>query len=223
MTYSKTCLFIPLGTTNAPNELQKFFYQALRQQYPTDHQPLCEAIETRYQAIFPDVAFARRSANPMDRRLDFTAYFLATIQVLEKRGEDFEQIRHICLDIAHEYVRPKNALHAWLKRLPVKIIASPLGGLLTRFMEKKTSKLGHPDGFRVNMLTDPAKTFGLGYGIDVVECGICKLFQKHGAGKYAGILCEVDKLTSSLAGLELIRSGTIANGAKCCDFRWKVA
>lgn len=50
---------------------------------------------------------------------------------------------------------------------------------------------------------------------------ICKLFQKHGAGRYAAILCEVDKLTSSLAGLELIRSGTIANGAAKCDFKFR--
>ncbi len=201
---------------------KKHFYQNIREQFPADHRLLCEAIEARYQAIFPDVAFARHSSNPIDRRLEFSAYFLATAQVLELRGENFDTIRQICLDITHAYVRPKNGLHAWLKRLPVKIIHSPLGGLLTRFMEKITTKLGHPDGFRVKLLTDPSLTFGLGYGIDILECGICKLFNKHGAGKYVPILCEVDKLTSSLAGLEMVRSGTIANGSKCCDFRWKL-
>ena len=54
-----------------------------------------------------------------------------------------------------------------------------------------------------------------------IECGICKLFQKHNAGKYASILCEVDKVTSNLAGLELIRNSTIAYGAEKCDFRFK--
>jgi L-2-amino-thiazoline-4-carboxylic acid hydrolase len=201
---------------------KKYFHQAILQHFPMDGGKLCDSIEARYMVIAPDVGFAKTSSNPIDRRLDFTAYFLATIKVLEQRGESFEQIRRICLEITHEYVRPKNGFQAWLKRLPVKIFRSPLGRLLTRFMEKKTTKLGHPDGFRVNLLTDPALTFGLGYGIDVVECGICKLFQKHEAAKYAGILCEVDKLTSSLAGLELVRSGTIANGARCCDFRWKV-
>jgi len=199
------------------------FHQAIRQHYPADGEQLCASIEAQYNVLAPEVVFAKTSPNPMDRRLDFTAYFLATIQVLEQRGEGFEQIRSICLEIAHAYVRPKNGFQAWLKRLPVKLIGSPLGKLLVRFMEKKTTKLGHPDGFRVKILTDPAETFGLGYGIDVLECGICKLFQKHGASKYVGILCEVDKLTSSLAGLELVRSDTIANGARCCDFRWKVA
>ncbi len=202
---------------------KKYFHQSIRQRYPLDGGQICESIQTRYQAIWPDIGFVKTSSNPIDRRLDFTAYFLATIQVLEQRGESFEIIRETCLEITHAYVRPKNHFQAWLKRLPVKIIASPLGWLLTRFMEKKTTKLGHPDGFRVNMITDPALTFGLGYGMDVVECGICKLFQKHGAGRYAAVLCEVDKLTSALAGLELVRSSTIANGAKCCDFRWKLA
>ncbi|MBL7784508.1 MAG: L-2-amino-thiazoline-4-carboxylic acid hydrolase, partial [Chitinophagales bacterium] len=43
---------------------------------------------------------------------------------------------------------------------------------------------------------------------------MCKLFQKHDYSKYASILCEVDEITSGLAGLQLIRTGTIANGAK---------
>jgi hypothetical protein len=82
--------------------------------------------------------------------------------------------------------------------------------------------IGHPDGFVVKMITDKKETYGLGYGIDIVECGICKLFNKHGYYQYARILCEVDELTSGLAGLKLIRAGTIANGASKCDFRWKV-
>ncbi len=71
------------------------------------------------------------------------------------------------------------------------------------------------------MVTDPALTHGLGYGMDILECGNCKLFQKHGAGRYVPILCEVDKLAVLLAGLEMIRKGKIADGADCCDFRWK--
>lgn len=201
---------------------KKYFHHAVRRRYPADAHQLCPAIESRYRDIFSDIAFARKSVNPVDRRLDFTAYFLATIQVLERHGERFEQIRHLCLDITQDYVRPKNRLHAWLKRLPVQIIKSPFGGLIARFMKKKTGRLGHPDGFLVEVITNPAETNGLGYGFDIVECGICKLFQKHGAFKYAAILCEVDKLTSSLAGLELIRSGTIANGAEKCDFRFRV-
>ena len=75
--------------------------------------------------------------------------------------------------------------------------------------------------FARKLLQIKPETYNLGYGFDIYECGICKLFQKHNAGKYASILCEVDKVTSNLAGLELIRNSTIAYGAEKCDFRFK--
>ena len=58
-------------------------------------------------------------------------------------------------------------------------------------------------------------------GCDILECGICKLFARHGFSKYASLLCEVDYITSTRAGLQLVRTGTIANGAERCDFRFK--
>jgi hypothetical protein len=88
-------------------------------------------------------------------------------------------------------------------------------------LNKKVSKRSHPDGFVANIITDKEETFGLGYGIDILECGICKLFKKHNYEKYSSILCEVDEITSGLAGLSLVRTGTIALGAKKCDFRFK--
>ena len=88
-------------------------------------------------------------------------------------------------------------------------------------MDRKISKRGHPDGFVAKIITDKSETYGLGYGFDILECGICKLFKKYNNEKYSSILCEVDRFTSSLAGLDLIRNGTIANGAEKCDFRFK--
>lgn len=72
----------------------------------------------------------------------------------------------------------------------------------------------------VKIITDKKETFGLGYGVDILEYGVCKLFKKHKYEKYSSILCEVDEITSHLAGLKLIRTGTIALGAKTCDFRF---
>lgn len=48
-----------------------------------------------------------------------------------------------------------------------------------KILTKHFPQKGHPDGFRVNMLTDKAETLGFGYGFDIMECGICKLFKKH--------------------------------------------
>ena len=90
-----------------------------------------------------------------------------------------------------------------------------------KIFHNKVVTKGNEAGFRAGIITDKKETYNFGYGFDIYECGICKLFQKHNAGKYASILCEVDKVTSNLAGLELIRNSTIAYGAEKCDFRFK--
>lgn len=200
---------------------ERYFRQFIHVHYPQDSANLMRDIETEFNTIKADVAFASTSQNLVDRRLLFTSYFLAFIKVMEKRGESYETIRKISLQIVNEYVRPKNRIQRFLKVLPVKLLKTQMGNVLVKAFERRVSKPGHPDGFVVNIITDKDETYGLGYGIDILECGICKLFNKHGYSKYASILCEVDEITSGLAGLQLFRSGTIANGAAKCDFRWK--
>ena len=200
---------------------KKYFLRAIKKHYPDNAGSLMSEIDGRYEIISSDVGFASTSSNPMDRRLNFSAYFLALIQVLENQGDSFEQIRKICLEVTYDYVRPKNKFQSWLKRLPAKLVNIKLIRPLLKVMDRKVGTKGHPDGFVARVITGEKETYGLGYGIDILECGICKLFQKNGARKYASILCEVDKMTSGLAGLELIRTGTIATGAKKCDFRFK--
>ena len=130
-------------------------------------------------------------------------------------------IRIICLKVVLDYVRPKNEIQLFMKRLPAKLTATRLATLFLKALNKRVSKKAHPDGFVAEIITDKKETYDLGYGVDIIECGICKLFAKHNYGKYASILCEVDEITARLAGLKLIRTGTIASGAKKCDFRFK--
>lgn len=177
--------------------------------------------EKNYSLISKDTAFSRTSKNPIDRRLDFCAYFLALIQTLDERKENFETIRRVCLEIVLEYVRPKNIIQAWLKKLPAKLVNTWLSSFLFKKFDNRVRTNTSPDGFIARIITDKSQTYGLGYGFDILECGICKLFKKHNYSKYASVLCEVDEVTSSLAGLQLVRSGTIALGAKKCDFRFK--
>lgn len=148
-------------------------------------------------------------------------FFLALIQTLENRNQTYDQIKNICLEVTYDYVSPKNAFQKWMKRVPAKLIGYSITSPLIKMLHNKIATKGDPDGFRAGIITDKSQTYGLGYGVDIYECGICKLFQKHNAAKYASILCEVDKVTSKLAGLELIRNSTIAYGAEKCDFRFR--
>lgn len=171
--------------------------------------------------ISDDISFASTSGNPLDKRLNVCAYFLALIKTLDKKGEDFESIRKICIEIATEFVRPKNKFQQLLKRIPAKLANTRLANWVIKKLHNRVKQNPNPDGFIAHIVTDKDETYGLGYGFDIIECGIHKLFKKHDYGKFTPILCEVDFMTSNLAGLQLIRSGTIATGAKICDFRFK--
>ncbi|WP_430965666.1 L-2-amino-thiazoline-4-carboxylic acid hydrolase [Spongiimicrobium sp. 2-473A-2-J] len=193
----------------------------MAKQFPESHDSIIRDADKIYMQVSKDTKFSKSSSNPLDKRLEVMAYFLATIQTLEEKQTDFQIIKTVCIEIALDYVRPKNRFQKSLKKLPPKLINTKLSSLVLKVMDKKLSKKGHEDGFLAKIITDKKETFGFGYGIDILECGICKLFNKHNAQQYTPILCEVDKITSSLAGLELIRKGTIANGADKCDFRFK--
>ncbi|RFS16496.1 L-2-amino-thiazoline-4-carboxylic acid hydrolase [Emticicia sp. C21] len=199
-----------------------YFRKALERYYPKYAKELLEDIDAKYDELKVDIRFAKTSSNPMDKRLDLTAYFLALIMVLEKAGESFEQIRAVALFTITEYLRPKNKWQAFLKKLPVKLIKTSFGRYLIKAFAKKVGHRGNPEGFVANIITDTNETHGLGYGVDIIECGICKLFKKHNYQKYVSILCEVDKYTTNLAGLSMMRTDTIANGANKCDFRYQL-
>jgi hypothetical protein len=203
------------------NSYKAYFVRSVEKNFPGNAEQLIAAIDSTFKIISKDVSFAATSENPVDKRLDVSAYFLSLIKTLDAHGETFETIRRICLEIAAEYVRPKNKFQMLLKRLPAKLANTWLANAAIKKLNKKASQNSNPDGFVAVIITDKEQTFGLGYGIDILECGICKLYKKHNYEKYASILCEVDELTSQLAGLKLVRKGTIALGASKCDFRFK--
>lgn len=200
---------------------ESYFTEAVKEHYSNRSDFLLTELSKNFLSISADTTFARTSRNPIDRRLDFCAYFLALIKTLHEQGESFDTIRQICLNVILEYVRPKNKIQLLLKRLPAKLANTWLATVFLKSFDKKVSRKTHPDGFRAEIITDKKETFGLGYGVDIMECGVCKLFKKHKYEKYTSILCEVDEITAQLAGLKLVRTGTIALGAQKCDFRFR--
>ncbi len=57
---------------------------------------------------------------------------------------------------------------------------------------------------------------------DVTYCPLSKFFAEHDAAEVGPLVCKVDDLlASTLPGISLERTGTIANGAPRCDFRYR--
>lgn len=126
---------------------RKYFTRILVVHYPREASKMIAETDSHYNIISKDISFASRSPNPIDRRLDFSAYFLALIKTLSGRGEDFNQVRKICLEIVTDYVRPKNRLQGYLKRLPAKLTNTWIANKIIARLNKRMSTNPHPDGF----------------------------------------------------------------------------
>ncbi|MHB1050710.1 MAG: L-2-amino-thiazoline-4-carboxylic acid hydrolase [Bacteroidota bacterium] len=179
---------------------------------------LVESVEKEFLSLRRDIDFARHSKNPMDRRVVIAGLLLALMKILRKNGCDFEAIRAVSLEIAENLVTPKNRFHLFLKHLKTIVVLQPF---VQRLLEKKMQAVRNsvePQGFSVGYVK--GNDNGLLFGIDIHQCGICILFTKHDLGEYATILCEIDYITSAIAGLTLQRTTTIANGGAVCDFRF---
>lgn len=60
--------------------------------------------------------------------------------------------------------------------------------------------------------------YDLGY--DYHECGACKLCQDEGCPELAAYICRMDYVLADIMKMQLVRTGTIAEGAPYCDFRY---
>ncbi len=207
--------------TKKMKTVRKQFLRMFESKYPEHLAQVREETDSVFRNLQKDVKFSDKSQNPMDKRMPDAAYLLAVIKVMNTHGYSYELIKDIILAVAKEIATPKNRFQLFMKSLAPNMLTSKIGYNYLKRIKSKMAKFPEKDGFEISILTKPSETLEFGFGIDVLECGICKLFSKHNYQQFTPILCEVDYITSSMAGLELIRTGTIANGAKKCDFRYK--
>lgn len=133
---------------------RKYFIRFIKENYPNDYNYILTETDNHYKIISPDTAFAKTSKNPIDKRLDFSSYFLALIKALDGKGESFENIRKICLQITIEFVQPKNRVQEFFKRLLPKLTFTRIGQVLIKAFHKRVSINTNPDGFVANIITD---------------------------------------------------------------------
>ena len=59
-----------------------------------------------------------------------------------------------------------------------------------------------------------------GFGMDYTRCGLVELCKDEGCPELAKYMCSLDFLLADVMGVHLERTGTLAEGADKCDFRY---
>lgn len=177
---------------------------------------LISDIKTEFDNLLPEIPYIGGKKNGLTFNLVGSAYGLATIKVLERKGQSERDIGKILYEMNESFYKSKSPFLKWLYP---RIIFSKF---IFKRGKKKTEKSQlkkYPEDWVFEMVKGDGVNFDV--GINYTECGICKFYEKMGAKKYVPYLCLTDYAMARVFGIGLIRTQTLGNGAPVCDFRFK--
>ena len=196
-----------------------FFRRALGTRFSQDEvEHIVQQTQDEFRAMLPRLPYIGGRQNPLTTNLVACSWFLALYRVLQPRGLSDDEIGDLVYRVAEEWVKSSPR---WLGRMQRFLIKTPLLRIMFGWISRQTQQQKYPGDFVVQFVPGDGRNFD--FGLDFTGCAIHKFFQAEGAGHFAKYMCRIDYLTTSLKGIELIRTGTIANGADKCDFRYRLA
>ena len=184
-----------------------------------DDQPTSAIIqETRqeFERLIPEIPYIGGKANNLTQDLIDCTMLLALYQVLKREGFRIEEIGKIVIEMEQKRV---HSYPRFVLKLLGKVIHSPLGKNRLKKAADKSQEGRYPGGWVSVYIEGDGEEFD--FGIDYLECGLCKFYQQQGADEFTPYLCQFDYVQQSAMRAGFFRSMTLAEGAERCDFRWK--
>jgi len=184
-----------------------------------DDQPTHAIIqETRqeFERLIPEIPYIGGKANNLTQDLIDCTVLLALYQVLTREGFRIEEIGKIVIEMEKKRVQ---SYPRFVLKLLGKLIHSPLGKNRLKKTARKSQEHRYPGGWVSVYIEGDGKEFD--FGIDYLECGLCKFFHQQDADEFTPYLCQFDYVQQRAMGTGFFRSMTLAEGAERCDFRWK--
>jgi hypothetical protein len=170
----------------------------------------------RFKALLPQLPYIGGDENHLTENLYLSAAMLAFYQALKVHDKPVEEVaRIIYLGTESMYSSfPFNAMlwwegkktfsRHWFEKLQVVAASS--------------QRQQYPGDWVYNFVEGDGKTFL--FGVDYTECGIIKYLEEQGASELAPYLCWLDYPMCAAMRVGLIRTETLAQGGKKCNFRF---
>jgi 2-dehydropantoate 2-reductase len=174
--------------------------------------------ETRrdFDDLIPAIPFIGGRSNPLTWNLESSAMFLALYRVLKRRGLGLDDIGQIA------YL----GIEAWLRGYPPLLLRlvgwwrfTPWYLRSVRRRAARSQARHFPGDWVYRFVPGDGRAFD--WGIDYTACGILKFYRAQGAEGFMRSVCPLDIPMGQAFGLGMRRTGTLAGGAPCCDFRFK--
>jgi hypothetical protein len=175
-----------------------------------------EEIRQEYMALIPGLPYIGGDKNPWTDFILTTAQSVAIYRVMTDHGRTLKEVGETLYSIARLLV---GGYPKWLLRLlgRQKFTKGYIETLKKRAKESEERR--YPGDWVFRFVEGDGMDFD--YGVDIIECGACKYAREHDAEELSPYFCLGDYPLSDAFGWGLVRTMTIAEGAKKCDFRLK--
>ena len=187
----------------------------LNTRYDNQGAQIAAEAHQEFEQLIPQIPYIGGKQNPLTDTLEQMTSLLALYRVLTDRGIAVEEIGKLVQEIAT----------AQIERFP-GLARQMIGRLhMTHFWRRRTQRLAaesqkrqYVDNFVYEVIEGSGEPFE--WGVNYLECGVVKFFHQQAADEFTPYMCLIDNLMFPAMGVELQRSGTIANGCTHCDFRF---
>lgn len=170
----------------------------------------------RFETLLPGIPDIGGTSNRNQPFLTMAGWLTALTQAMGEKGLAPKDAGRLLYDLnASDWA----ALPKDKARTMGAALFAPAAVASLKAWATASQKKANPADWVGRVVPGDGKTFDVGY--DYSECGAVTYFKAHGVAAVAPYFCLNDFLASKAQGTGLARTGTLAQGAPLCDFRYK--
>lgn len=169
-----------------------------------------------FTQLIPDIPYIGGKSNSLTELMEQMTTLLALYRVLTRHGQPTADIGSIVQKMAQAWIAQFPLL---ARRLLGRFYMSSWNRQRVAQKAEVSQRRRYADDFVQEVVVGNGRSYD--WGINYLECGVVKFFRQQGAEEFVPYMCEIDNLLFPAIGIELTRTGTIANGQTHCDFRFK--
>jgi hypothetical protein len=194
----------------APHLTRSLLYHGI-----SDPEKIVSDTRAAYNDLIPELPFIGGDENRLTENLLSSIWALPLYRVLLPLGRSAKEIGQIVYDTIEAGTRDKSA-REWA------VVADYRFSPEWRERVKAGASASKSRTYEFDWVYDYIEADCCNdYGIDYTECGLEKFMRSQEASELTPYLCALDFIVYGAMDAGLRRTMTVAEGAHCCDFRFK--
>ena len=176
---------------------------------------LIKEVRNEFITLIPKIPFTGISLT-LRLFLIISTQELSVYKVMKNHGKNVAESWEIC----HEALRLRmHSFSKFKKWLAKRLLFSPIIIWIAKKRIQRVAKSKIPGDFSFQFVEGDGENFE--WGVDYTECAIYNFMRHQDAEEFAPYVCMSDIALSDAMEWGLVRTETIADGCKKCDFRFK--